>query len=142
MEQKHRFAIVAVFLTLLCLICQIYAVHLLMTPSQENPPSESAEPSEENTVQSVATEQDEVGKKGVVRDSAVHERVIQEILDFVPTVGLTAVGLDYSPIKGPEGNIEYLLYLGRDESLTDTDAGESFPYVAGVVEAAHSALDR
>ena len=54
---------------------------------------------------------EEVGKKGVVRDSAVHERVIQEILDFVPTVGLTAVGLDYSPIKGPEGNIEYLCHL-------------------------------
>ena len=49
---------------------------------------------------------EEVGKKGVVRDSAVHERVVREILDFVPTVGLTAVGLDYSPIKGPEGNIE------------------------------------
>ena len=54
---------------------------------------------------------EEVGKKGVVRDSAVHERVVREILDFVPTVGLTAVGLDYSPIKGPEGNIEYLCHL-------------------------------
>ena len=51
---------------------------------------------------------EEVGKKGVVRDSRVHERVIREILDFIPTAGLTAVGLDYSPIKGPEGNIEYI----------------------------------
>ena len=54
---------------------------------------------------------EEVGKKGVVRDSAVHERVIREILDFVPETGLTAVGLDFSPIKGPEGNIEYLCHL-------------------------------
>ena len=54
---------------------------------------------------------EEVGKKGVVRDSAVHERVIREILNFVPETGLTAVGLDFSPIKGPEGNIEYLCHL-------------------------------
>ena len=54
---------------------------------------------------------EEVGKKGVVRDSAVHERVIREILDFIPTVGMTVEGLDFSPIKGPEGNIEYLCHL-------------------------------
>lgn len=54
---------------------------------------------------------EEVGKKGVVRDSAVHERVIREILDFAPEAGLSAEGLDYSPIKGPEGNIEYLCHL-------------------------------
>ena len=54
---------------------------------------------------------EDVGKKGVVRDSAVHERVIREILDFVPEAGLSAEGLDFSPIKGPEGNIEYLCYL-------------------------------
>ena len=54
---------------------------------------------------------DEVGKKGVVRDSAVHERVIRELLDFIPGTGLTTVGLDFSPIKGPEGNIEYLCHL-------------------------------
>jgi 23S rRNA (cytidine1920-2'-O)/16S rRNA (cytidine1409-2'-O)-methyltransferase len=54
---------------------------------------------------------EEVGKKGVVRDSVVHERVIREILDFIPTVGMTVEGLDFSPIKGPEGNIEYLCHL-------------------------------
>lgn len=58
---------------------------------------------------------EDVGKKGVVRDSAVHERVIREILDFVPEAGLSAVGLDYSPIKGPEGNIEYLCHLKNSE---------------------------
>jgi 23S rRNA (cytidine1920-2'-O)/16S rRNA (cytidine1409-2'-O)-methyltransferase len=61
---------------------------------------------------------EEVGKKGVVRDSKVHERVIEEILSFAPTIGLSVMGLDYSPIKGPEGNIEYLCYLknGRYDS--------------------------
>ena len=78
MEQKHRFAIVAAILTLLCLIIQIHAVRLLMTPSQENPPSKSAEPSEENTVQSVATEQDEVGKKGV-DDTAHRSRKLEKL---------------------------------------------------------------
>ena len=54
---------------------------------------------------------EEVGKKGVVRDSAVHERVINSILEFVPELGFTCLGLDYSPIKGPEGNIEYICHL-------------------------------
>ncbi len=85
---------------------------------------------------------EKVGKKGVVRDPAVHQEVIEKTAGFARQTGFVLKGLDYSPVKGPEGNIEYLLYLGRDESLTDTDAGESFPYVAGVVEAAHSALDR
>jgi len=52
-----------------------------------------------------------VGKKGVVRDSAVHEAVLREILAFAPTIGLSVLGLDYSPIKGPEGNIEYLCHM-------------------------------
>ena len=54
---------------------------------------------------------DDVGKKGVVRDSEVHARVIRNILSFVPQIGLSAVGLDYSPIRGPEGNIEYICHL-------------------------------
>lgn len=54
---------------------------------------------------------EEVGKKGVVRDDAVHCRVIQEILSFAPGIGLSVMGLDFSPVKGPEGNIEYLCYL-------------------------------
>ncbi len=58
---------------------------------------------------------EEVGKKGVVRDSAVHERVINSILEFVPQAGLSCVGLDYSPIKGPEGNIEYICHLKNAE---------------------------
>ena len=57
---------------------------------------------------------EEVGKKGVVRDPKVHLEVLERFLEFVPTVGYTAMGLDFSPIKGPEGNIEYLLYLSHD----------------------------
>ena len=74
---------------------------------------------------------DEVGKKGVVRDEKVHREVVQGILDFVPTIGMSAVGLDYSPIKGPEGNIEFLAWLvnaQREEPVLD---------ISAVVEAAH-----
>jgi len=51
---------------------------------------------------------DRVGKKGVVRDAKVHQDVLQEIVDFCPTIGWQVQALDYSPIKGPEGNIEFL----------------------------------
>ncbi len=54
---------------------------------------------------------EEVGKKGVVRDRAVHEHVVQGILDFAREEGFSVLGLDYSPIKGPEGNIEYICHL-------------------------------
>lgn len=54
---------------------------------------------------------EEVGKKGVVRDEAVHRKVVQGILDFAPTIGLSVLGLDYSPIRGPEGNIEYICHM-------------------------------
>lgn len=54
-----------------------------------------------------------VGKKGVVRDERVHLQVLRDFIDFVPTAGLTLMGLDYSPIKGPEGNIEYLAHLKK-----------------------------
>ena len=54
---------------------------------------------------------DEVGKKGVVRDSGVHCQVIRGILAFAPQIGLSVMGLDFSPIKGPEGNIEYICHM-------------------------------
>ena len=54
---------------------------------------------------------DEVGKKGVVRYSGVHCQVIRGILDFAPQIGLSVMGLDFSPIKGPEGNIEYICHM-------------------------------
>ena len=54
---------------------------------------------------------EKVGKKGVVRDRQVHEDVIKQIMDFALALGFSLLHLDYSPIKGPEGNIEYLLHL-------------------------------
>ena len=52
-----------------------------------------------------------------MRDEKVHREVVQGILDFVPTIGMSAVGLDYSPIKGPEGNIEYICHLVNTPGL-------------------------
>ena len=56
---------------------------------------------------------EDVGKKGVVRDASVHERVLREFLEAAPELGYTVMGLDYSPVRGPEGNIEYLAYLKK-----------------------------
>ena len=56
-------------------------------------------------------EKSDVGEKGVVRDRRVHEQVLRDITDFVPTLGWQVAGLDYSPIRGPEGNIEFLMAL-------------------------------
>ena len=60
---------------------------------------------------------EEVGKKGVVRDPKVHLEVLQRFLEFIPTAGYTAVGLDFSPIKGAKGNIEFLISLVKVEKL-------------------------
>ena len=77
---------------------------------------------------------EEVGKKGVVRDKAVHLSVIESVLSFAPTVGMTVMGLDFSPIKGPEGNREYLCYMKKGVQ-------EAGPIdVAAVVEASHESL--
>lgn len=59
---------------------------------------------------------EKVGKKGVVRDSSVHREVIEMIMEYVRTQSLGILGLDFSPIKGPEGNIEYLIYLDKSRS--------------------------
>lgn len=59
---------------------------------------------------------EKVGKKGVVRDSSVHCEVIEMIVEYVRTQSLGILGLDFSPIKGPEGNIEYLIYLDKSRS--------------------------
>ena len=54
-----------------------------------------------------------VGKKGVVRDPAVHREVLEQFLSHAGDSGFTVLGLTYSPIRGPEGNIEYLAYLEK-----------------------------
>jgi 23S rRNA (cytidine1920-2'-O)/16S rRNA (cytidine1409-2'-O)-methyltransferase len=56
-----------------------------------------------------------VGKKGVVKDPAVHEKVLTYVLEEAVNLGFTVKGLEYSPIRGPEGNIEYLAWLTRQE---------------------------
>ena len=61
---------------------------------------------------------DKVGKKGVVREPAEHREVIEKILDFAAWIGFEPLELDYSPIKGPEGNIEYLLFIQKDPLLS------------------------
>lgn len=81
---------------------------------------------------------EKVGKKGVVREKSVHEEVIVKVIDFAIEQGFYIKNLEYSPIKGPEGNIEYLVYIrkeangGREESVD----------IQAVVEAAHGELDK
>lgn len=82
---------------------------------------------------------EKVGKKGVVRDRAVHVEVIEATLRYAMETGFTVAGLTYSPIKGPEGNIEYLAWLIRK------DLPELIPPSAEmvrVVEESHMELDR
>ena len=57
---------------------------------------------------------EEVGKKGVVRDIEIHRKVIRNTIETASELGFSVKGLDFSPIKGPEGNIEFLLYLNKD----------------------------
>ena len=60
---------------------------------------------------------EKVGKKGVVRDKAVHLEVVENIMVYVLSEGFSIIDLSYSPIKGPEGNIEYLLYIERKRAV-------------------------
>lgn len=79
---------------------------------------------------------EQVGKKGVVRDINVHYSVVRSIIDFARSINFYPAGLSYSPIKGPEGNIEYLAYLKKTEcedNITDELIKET-------VDKSHSAL--
>ena len=87
---------------------------------------------------------EKVGKKGVVRDQKVHVEVVEMIVDFARQIGFKTLDLSYSPIKGPEGNIEYLLHLQNHPE------GEDGPVIyeempvdpKKIVEEAHAALDK
>ena len=73
-----------------------------------------------------------------MREKSVHEEVIEKVIEFALETGFEVINLEYSPIKGPEGNIEYLVYLrkceeGKIEKSVDIHA---------VVEAAHGDLDK
>ncbi|MBO5955329.1 MAG: TlyA family RNA methyltransferase, partial [Clostridia bacterium] len=62
---------------------------------------------------------EKVGQKGVVREKSTHIEVIETVLAFTKEIGFSVKGLDFSPIKGPEGNIEYLMYIKKDGSDSD-----------------------
>ena len=78
---------------------------------------------------------EKVGKKGVVREKSTHVEVVEAVAAFARETGFTVAGLDFSPIKGPEGNIEYLLYLKKSGEPAEIDP-------AATVERSHAALDR
>ncbi|MDE6845382.1 MAG: TlyA family RNA methyltransferase [Lachnospiraceae bacterium] len=108
---------------------------------------------------------DKVGKKGVVREPKVHEEVVHKVIDYADMVGFEVKGLTYSPIKGPEGNIEYLVYIvkkseipeeveamteaeaeGELRSLIEVKSGRSYDedmekLISSVVAQAHNTLD-
>ena len=81
---------------------------------------------------------EKVGKKGVVRDKAGHEEVISKVIDFALEIGFSIHNLEYSPIKGPEGNIEYLVYIEKTGEAVKEESVD----VQAVVEAAHGELDK
>ena len=83
---------------------------------------------------------EKVGKKGVVRDKKVHEEVIQKIEDFCLSNGFSIHNLEYSPIKGPEGNIEYLLYMENDNREPVTIDEKQKEAVKELVAHAHEVL--
>ena len=104
---------------------------------------------------------EKVGKKGVVRDPAVHREVIAKVMDFTALLHFSVLGLTWSPIKGPEGNIEYLIFIQKEEqpeayeseqvaeaALEETQAAkggiseteENRQLIARIVEQAHETL--
>lgn len=88
---------------------------------------------------------EKVGKKGVVRDHKVHEEVINLVSTYASSIGFDCLNLDFSPIKGPEGNIEYLLYLKKlqyDENGEEYSVGASIfrDIITKVVNEAHGVL--
>lgn len=75
----------------------------------------------------------DVGKKGVVRDRATHERVLEEVAGAVRNAGWVVRGLTHSPIRGPQGNIEFWIWAARDGEETDVSCAE-------IVRRAHEEL--
>ena len=82
---------------------------------------------------------DKVGKKGVVRERATHIEVIENVIGYACDNGFSVLNLDFSPVKGPEGNIEYLLYIKKSNEKTYTVDSE---IIERVVETSHNALDK
>lgn len=83
---------------------------------------------------------DKVGKNGVVRSDETHFEVIKNVLGFTKAAGYGVLGLDYSPVTGPKGNIEFLMHVCKQNSVTCDYASDDA--IAHIVEAAHSNLDK
>ena len=87
---------------------------------------------------------EKVGKKGVVREPSVHREVIEMVMDYAVSIGFEILHLDFSPIRGPEGNIEYLLHIYK---ASEPREHEKLPHeeysqlIAQTVENAHKTLD-
>lgn len=87
---------------------------------------------------------EKVGKKGVVRDPQVHREVIELVMDFAVSIGFEILNLDFSPIRGPEGNIEYLLHIYKSDIQKEHNQPpheEHAELIAKTVENAHKTLD-
>lgn len=82
---------------------------------------------------------EKVGKKGVVRDKAVHNDVIRSVIEFAAGNGFKVKNLDFSPVKGPEGNIEYLLHIQKTDTVSEVPFGDEA--VKNIVEESHRVLD-
>jgi len=83
---------------------------------------------------------EQVGKKGVVRDKKVHKEVIRQVIEYAKSIQFTPEGLTFSPVKGPEGNIEYLVYLKK---IADADVPEiTDVMIDEIVEESHRTLDK
>jgi 23S rRNA (cytidine1920-2'-O)/16S rRNA (cytidine1409-2'-O)-methyltransferase len=88
---------------------------------------------------------EKVGKKGVVRDRAVHEEVIENVTEMTAGLGFAILGLAYSPIRGPEGNIEYLMYIekpGEEGPTGGIEPGALQETIRRLVDDSHRELDR
>lgn len=83
---------------------------------------------------------EKVGKKGVVRDKKVHEEVMEKIMNYARSLGFLLLGLDYSPIRGPEGNIEYLLYMQNENKEPSLVSEEEQQRIHELVNQAHESL--
>ncbi|MCM8711051.1 TlyA family RNA methyltransferase [Clostridium sp. SYSU_GA19001] len=80
---------------------------------------------------------EKVGKKGVVKEPSTHKEVIYSIANFILDKGMKIINLDYSPIRGPEGNIEYLIYFTKDKQY---EGNFEMGYINKIVEYAHDTL--
>ena len=79
---------------------------------------------------------EKVGKKGVVREQSVHQEVIEKIYTLADILGFQILGLEYSPIKGPEGNIEYLIHIEKNPEYNEKTLEYTESYVEGMLQEA------